>query len=126
MTNPRERLEKLETSIKELKENLQNAEKEKEELLKEIYGSDHNVIDAMPARVRNVLKLIGVNTDLMLQRFLDGNFKKDDMNSPGTAKFHFDFYEENANSREERLMSLRGVGKEIAAESVCIANEKGL
>ena len=126
MASAKERLERTNTIIKKIAEQLRELEVERIELLKEIYGSDHNVIDAMPARVRNVLKLIGVNTDLMLQRFLDGNFKKDDMKSPGTAKFHFDFYEENANSREERLMSLRGVGKEIAAESVCIANEKGL
>ena len=120
------RLEETGAIIKKMNEQLREFERERFELMKEIYGSTHNVIDEMPARVRNALKLIGINTDLMFKRFLDGNFCKEDLPSPSTAKFHMDYYENNSNTREERLMSIRGIGENIAYESVRVADEKGL
>lgn len=125
MANARERLEKVEITIQELKEKLQNAEKEKEKLLKEIYGSNHNVIDAMPARVRNILTSIGVETDVMLQRFLNGELIKEDINHSGSARFNFLFYQ-MSDTRKARLMSIRGVGENIADESIRTCNENGI
>ncbi len=121
MTNAKKRLEEVEMRIKSLKEQLQNAENEKFELLKEIYDSEHEVIDAMPARVQNALRISGITNDLTLKHFLDGEFKKDS----DKYCFSVSIYE-SAETREERLMTLRDVGNKLASDAVLIATAKGL
>lgn len=79
-------------------------------------------LQSLPTRVRNRLKLCGINSDFKLHFFLEG--QKVVIDPPILSGIVERKYE-NANTPLERLLSLRQVGLGSAKESIRILQDSG-
>lgn len=113
--NIKKRLTDIDAQIKLLQEELEKLRTEKYEL---IQVWDKNVICKIPSSARNALKRLNIETDSDLIRLIDGEFTDEYILKKPQYK--------KANSRVERLMSVRGIGAKIANEVAQILTENNL
>lgn len=98
-------LEEINERIDGLKKELQKLEEEKKNLFE-----TKEVLNRIPVNVRNALKRIGISLDYQFLDFLEGRSK-------------VDFIYEKADTRKERLMSLRNVGRKFADATLKILED---
>ena len=97
-------LNEINQRIDELKREINMLEQKKKDLFE-----TREVLDSIPATVRNALKHIDIVTDYQFFDFLEGNFKPDYCGGS---------WYEKADTRKGRLKSLRNVGEGLADQTI--------
>lgn len=72
MKDTYQQIKNIDNEILDLKAQIRKLEEEKQALQIEYYGSTALILEQLPARARNALIKIGIDTDLKLAHFLHG------------------------------------------------------
>lgn len=120
MKNIKEQLEEYDIEINILKERIQRLETERQVLLDQLLTSEQVIISKIPTILRNFFIKVGVDTDSKLIGFVNGQYDYDKcmlviLNKELYAK---------AENAQERLMSIKGVGKTIAQKTLELIDKR--
>ncbi len=112
------RINSIDQEILDLKLKIRELEKEKQTILQELYGSESTLIGMLPARARNALLDLGIDTDLKLKYFLHGEGIKF-IDPHSILKYYYPY----AKTAMARLQCLHNVGSGAATEAIKILQQ---
>lgn len=107
------KIKDIDNEILNLKAQIRKLEEEKQALQIECYGSTALILERLPARARNALIKIGIDTDSKLSHFLHGECEE--FVNPHATIFNKYGYP-TAKTIEARLGCIRNIGSGTAVE----------
>lgn len=117
MENFKEQIKSIDTKILTLKSIIRDLEEKKQNLYAEHYGSESVILDILPARARNALLDLGINTDLKLKYFINGECE-DFINPHSSGLYELRYA--SVKTPMERLECVRNIGCGTAKKAINI------
>ena len=135
MIDPRVKVERIEKQIDELTHQIEILSKERDLLIMQIEAKEVmdgekeqmfaskcvKLIKRLPIQVQGIFKKVGITNDILLKRFLEGNFEMDEVKKK--QLLYFNSYK-IAKTREARLLAIHGIGPVFLQDIMEIVEEK--